>query len=97
MKNKYLLNILRIGGILFAIELVCFVIIAYYSMGDEPVPNGVQIFSKWFLPIGGFPLALINSDWPLYAKSLWLMVTLFILNLIIQSHLMYLIIRVIKK
>jgi hypothetical protein len=62
-------KIFKIFGILMALEAILFVAVVVTSMTDEK-PSAAGIYFYWTLKyILGFPLVLINSQFPFFLES----------------------------
>jgi hypothetical protein len=59
-------SILKCFGVLLLIELILFICLAFTSMGDDK-PAAIGRYFYWTLKyIFGFPLVLINDDYPYF-------------------------------
>ena len=99
MKRK-LLDTLKVFLILLGTETALFILMIFFIMTDEPVlPIGKGIYSA-FKYGAGFPLVLVNDDFPFFIdshnppKGFFLLT---ILNLVIQTGLIMGLLKLFKR
>lgn len=98
MKNS-IWAFIKVGLILVSLEMALFLVMIFFLMADEPVGiigKSICAAVKYVL---GFPLVLINDDYPFFlnsSKPPAIMFPLLILNLIMQTSAVLLLKRVFK-
>jgi hypothetical protein len=89
--KRYLIRISIIIGILIICQVITFGSILPYIMTDEPVriPKFLNIISFIF----SSPLIILDEDWPWGVKDAFTGISMIIINLLIQAHLILLVIE----
>src|SRR5687768_5142545 len=94
--KRYIKNIVVIGIFIIAFGIVGFIVTIPWLMTDEPVKPQGQLIGGIYFGITGFPLNIINSDWPWNVREKGLGISLLVLNFILQTHFVYVVFRLIK-
>ena len=93
-------NFIKTFFVITGIEIVFFILMIFFVMTDESIGltgKSLGIFVKYIL---GFPLVLLNSEYPFFINSSKppnYMIPLIILNLIIQTGIVLFIKNLMKK
>src|SRR5688572_12679516 len=96
--KRYILSILLIFFILIVLYVAAFLIFLLPElMTDEAIPESTQTNFEIFFKIVDFPLYFLRRLIPSNLRGGYSDLFLTILNLIIQSHLIYGVIKGIKK
>lgn len=93
---NYIKTVLLIGFV----EFLLFITMIFFVMTDEPVGLIGKTIGWIFKYIAGFPMVLVNSEYPFFINSSSppnYMIPLIIINLLIQGAIIFYIRRLIKN
>ena len=90
---------IKIGMIIFAVDIIVFVLMVVLSMSDSRSPEIANVLFFILKNILSFPLLLLNNNLPFYLECRELPQYIFIsvpINIILQSIFCFLIIKLFK-
>lgn len=90
---------IKIGMIIFAIDIIVFVLMIFLSMSDSKTPEIANVLFFILKNILSFPLSLLNNNLPFYLECRELPRYIFIsvpVNIILQSIFCFLITKLFK-
>lgn len=92
-------NFIKIFFIIVIIEILLFILMIFFIMTDESIGIIGKLLVKFVKYVLGFPLILFNNDYPFFMDRNTppnYMILLIILNLVIQTSIVFLIKNFIK-
>lgn len=97
--NQKVKLFLKIVITLVFVELLFFILMVLFSLSDEPVSPVGRFLGLLVENVIGFPLVLINHDFPLFFNSKiepFYVIILIFTNLIIQAAMVFMVAMLIK-